>query len=57
MTLIVQICRMLQRHFTYAELKIVELRKESPYNDPALMTIVKDEARKIVLSLPLFPGY
>jgi hypothetical protein len=39
-----------------AECKIVELRKESPYNDPALMMIVKDEARKMVLSLPFFPG-
>jgi hypothetical protein len=38
---------------SYAECKIVELRKESPFNDPALMMIVKDEARKMVLSLPL----
>ena len=38
---------------SYAERKIVELRKESPYNDPALMMIVKDEAGKIV---PFFPG-
>jgi hypothetical protein len=52
----VQTCRMLQRHFTYAECKIVELRKESPYNDPALVMIVKDEARKMVLYLPFFPG-
>jgi hypothetical protein len=41
---------------SYAERKIRELRKESPYNDPALMMIVKDEARKTVLSLPFFPG-
>ena len=41
---------------SYAECKIVELRKESPYNDPALVMIVKDEARKMVLSLPFFPG-
>ena len=41
---------------SYAECKIVELRKESPYNDPALMMIVKDEARKMVLSLPFFSG-
>jgi hypothetical protein len=41
---------------SYAECKIVELRKESPYNDPALMMIVKDEGRKMVLSLPFFPG-
>ena len=39
---------------SYAECKIVELRKE--YDDPALMMIVKDEARKTVLSLPFFPG-
>jgi hypothetical protein len=32
------------------------LRRESPYNDPALVMIVKDEARKMVLSLPFFPG-
>ena len=38
---------------SYAESKIAELRKESPYNDPALMMIVKDEAGKIV---PFFPG-
>jgi hypothetical protein len=31
---------------SYAECKIVELRKESPYNDPALMMIAKDEARR-----------
>ena len=42
---------------SHAERTIVELRKESPYNDPALMMIVKDEARKRVLSLPFFPGY
>ena len=34
-----------------------ELRKESGYNDPTLMMIVKDEARETVLSLPFFPGY
>jgi hypothetical protein len=41
---------------SYAERKIRELRKERPYDDPALMMIVKDEARKTVLSLPFFPG-
>jgi hypothetical protein len=41
---------------SHAEHKIRELRKESPYNDPALVMIVKDEARKMVLSLPFFPG-
>ena len=41
---------------SYAECKIVELRKESLYNDPALMMTVKDEARRMVLSLPFFPG-
>jgi hypothetical protein len=42
----------------YAEHTIQELRK-SGYtynNDPALMMIVKDEARHTVLSLPFFPG-
>ncbi len=33
---------------SHAERTIVELRKVSPYNDPALMMIVKDEARKMV---------
>ena len=41
---------------SHAECKIVELRKESLYNDPALVMIVKDEARKMVLFLPFFPG-
>jgi hypothetical protein len=41
---------------SHAERTILELRKESPYNDPGLMMIVKDEARKMVLSLPFFPG-
>ena len=44
---------------SYAEYKIRELRKKSSYtyrNDPALMMIVKDEARHMVLSLPFFPG-
>ena len=40
-----------------AEHKIRELRKESGYNDPTLMMIVKDEAGQTVLSLPFFPGY
>jgi hypothetical protein len=40
-----------------AEHKIRELRKESGYNDPTLMMIVKDEAGQTLLSLPLFPGY
>ena len=39
---------------SHAECKIVELRKESPYNDPALVMIVKDEARKMVLFLPFW---
>jgi hypothetical protein len=30
--------------------------EKSPYNDPALVMIVKDEARKMVLFLPFFPG-
>ena len=44
---------------SYAEYTIRELRKKSGYtynNDPALMMIVKDEARHMVLSLPFFPG-
>jgi hypothetical protein len=41
---------------SYAESKIVELRKKRLYNDPALVMTVKDEARKTVLSLPFFPG-
>jgi hypothetical protein len=41
---------------SHAERTIQQLRKKSPYNDPALMMIVKDEARKMVLSLPFFPG-
>jgi hypothetical protein len=40
-----------------AERKIRELRKESGYNDPTLMMIVKDEAGRTVLSLPFFPGH
>ena len=40
----------------YAEYTIRELRKKSGYNDPALMMIVEDEARQMVLSLPFFPG-
>jgi hypothetical protein len=40
-----------------AERKIGELRKESGYDDPTLMMIVKDEAGQTVLSLPFFPGY
>ena len=42
--------------FSYAEYAIRELRKKSGYNNPALMMIVKDEARQTVLSLPFFPG-
>jgi len=44
---------------SYAEYTIRELRNKSDYtynNDPALMMIVKDEARQTVLSLPFFPG-
>jgi hypothetical protein len=42
---------------SHAERKIRELRKESGYNDPTLMMIVKDEAGQTVLSLPFYPGY
>ena len=41
---------------SYAEYTIRELRKKSGYNDPALMMIVEDQARQMVLALPLFPG-
>jgi hypothetical protein len=44
---------------SYAEYTIREVRKKSGYtynDDPALMMIVKDEARQTVLSLPFFPG-
>ena len=40
---------------SYAEYTIRELRKKSDYN-PALMMIVQDQARQMVLSLPFFPG-
>jgi hypothetical protein len=42
---------------SHAERTIRELRKESGYDDPALMMIVKDEARQTVLALPFFPGH
>ena len=42
---------------SHAERTIRELRKDSGYNDPALMMIVKDEARQMVLALPFFPGH
>lgn len=41
---------------SYAEDRIRKLRKESGYDDLALMMIVTDEARQAVLSLPFFPG-
>ncbi len=41
---------------SYAEYTIRELRKKSGYHDPALMMIVKDQARQTVLSLPFLPG-
>ena len=41
---------------SYADSTIRELRKKSGYNDPALLMIIKDEARQAVLSLPFFPG-
>jgi hypothetical protein len=52
----VQTCRMLQRRFLIPRAKSWSCEKKSPYNDPALMMIVKDEAGKIVLSFPFFPG-
>ncbi len=41
---------------SYAECTIRELRKKSRYYDPALMMVVKDQARQTVLSLPFLPG-
>ncbi len=41
---------------SYAEYTIRELRKKTGYHDPALMMIVKDQARQTILSLPFLPG-
>ncbi len=41
---------------SYAEYTIRELRKKSRYHDPALMMVVKDQARRAVLFLPFWPG-
>jgi hypothetical protein len=41
---------------SYAERAINELRSESGFDDPGLMMIVEDEARRPVLSLPFLPG-
>ncbi len=41
---------------SYAEHTIQELRNGRGYNDPAVVMIVKDEARQMVLFLPFFPG-
>jgi len=41
---------------SYAERTIRELRKQSGYNDPALMMMITNEARQTVSSLPFFPG-
>ncbi len=41
---------------SYAEHTIRELRNRRGYNDPAVVMIVKDEARQMVLFLPFFPG-
>ncbi len=41
---------------SYAEHTIRDLLQQSDYNDPALLMIVRDEARRVVLSLPFFPG-
>jgi len=40
---------------SYAEYTIRELRKKSGF-DPALMMVVQDQARRMVLALPFFPG-
>jgi hypothetical protein len=41
---------------SYAERAINELRSENGFNDPGLMVIVEDDARRTVLSLPFLPG-
>jgi hypothetical protein len=41
---------------SHGEDTIRELRKKSGYNDPALMMIIKDEARQTVSCLPFFAG-
>jgi hypothetical protein len=52
MTLMARTCRMFRRHFLMPNAK----SGSCPYNDPALVMIVKDEGREMVLSLPFFPG-
>jgi len=41
---------------SHADDIIRELRKESGYDDLALMMFVKDQAGQTVLSLPFWPG-
>jgi hypothetical protein len=41
---------------SYAEHTIRELRKNSGYNDLALMMFVTDQSGQKVLSLPFWPG-
>ncbi len=39
-----------------AEHMIIKLQKESGYDDPGLMMLVKDETRQTILFLPFVPG-
>jgi hypothetical protein len=41
---------------SHAERAIKELRSERGFDDPGLMMIVEDDARRTVLSLPFLPG-
>jgi hypothetical protein len=41
---------------SYAERTINEVRSESGFDDPRLMMIVEDDARRTVLALPFLPG-
>jgi hypothetical protein len=41
---------------SYAERTIESLRKESGYDDPGLMMLVRNEKQRIVLSIPFLPA-
>jgi hypothetical protein len=41
---------------SYAQRRIRELQNEGRYDHPGLTTIVKDEFRQTILSLPFPPG-
>jgi len=42
---------------SYAEYSVRELRKRGSCNDPTLMMVVEDQARRPVLFVPYFPGF